>query len=191
MKLPATLTLETPRCLLRIADASDIPFIFDASRHPGFCNHMTWSPPATAADLEAPLQSNLDAWAAGEAYTFTILLKNGAERVGRIAIRRGENESWNIGYWTHPILQGQGLMTEAATEILRFGFQQLGARSIESKHVVGNPPSRRVLEKIGLRFVEHLPRGFQKNGNWLAEDRLELSREEFAVRAEVVKGVRN
>ena len=191
MKLPATLTLETPRCLLRIADESVIPFIFDASRHPGFCNHMTWSPPATAADLEAPLQSNLDAWAAGEAYTFTILLKNGAERVGRIAIRRGENESWNIGYWTHPILQGQGLMTEAATEILRFGFQQLGARSIESKHVVGNPPSRRVLEKIGLRFVEHLPRGFQKNGNWLAEDRLELSREEFAVRAEVVKGVRN
>ena len=62
-------------------------------------------------------------------------------------------------------------MTEAAAEILRFGFQQLGSRSIESKHVVGNAPSRRVLEKIGLRFVGHLPRGFQKNGEWLAEDR--------------------
>ncbi len=185
MKLPATLTLETPRCLLRNVDASDIPFVFDASRHPGFCDHMTWSPPATAADLEAPLKNNLDAWAAGEAYTFTIFLKSGAERVGRITIRRSENEIWNIGYWTHPIHQGRGLMTETAAEILRFGFLQLGARTIEAKHVVGNAPSRRVLEKIGLRFVEHLPRGFQKNGDWLAEDRLELSRKEFEACANV------
>jgi RimJ/RimL family protein N-acetyltransferase len=185
MKLPATLTIETPRCLLRIVDASDIPFIFDASRHPGFCNHMTWNPPATAADLQVPLKNNLDAWAAGDAYTFTIFFKSGAGRVGRITIRRGENACWNIGYWTHPIHQGRGLMTEAAAEILRFGFQQLGARLIESKHVVGNAPSRRVLEKIGLRFAEHLPRGFQKNGEWLAEDRLELSREEFDARTQV------
>jgi ribosomal-protein-alanine N-acetyltransferase len=180
VKLPPTLTLDTPRCLLRIVDAADIPFVFDASRHPGFCDRMTWNPPATTAELEAPLKRNLDAWATGEAYTFTIFLKASDERVGRIVIRRGENATWNIGYWTHPAHQGRGIMTEVAVEILRFGFQRLGARAIEAQHVVDHRPSRRILEKIGMRFIEHLPHGFQKNGIWLAEDRLALSREDFA-----------
>ncbi len=182
MKIPLTLTLSTPRCQLRIVDASDFPFVFDASRYPGFCDWMTWDPPASSEELQAPLESNLDAWTEGEAYTFTILLKNENERVGRITIRNGENACWNIGYWTHPAHQGRGLMTEAAAEVLRFGFQQLDARVIEAKHVIDNRPSRRVLEKLGLRFVVHLPSGFQKNNVWLAEDRLAIRREEFESR---------
>ena len=47
---------------------------------------------------------------------------------------------------------GQGFATEAAREVLRFGFESCGFDSILSIRDVGNDASRRVMEKLGLHF---------------------------------------
>lgn len=179
MTLPPDFSLVTPRCELRRVSAADIPFVMDAAGHPRFCDFMTWSPPRFAEDLREPLRANEVAWADGSAYTFTIFYRDDGRRLGRIVIRREAGNAWNLGYWMHPREQGAGLMTEAAGEVLRFGFEMLGAAEVRAKHVVENGASRRVLEKIGLRFREHLPQGFEKNGVWLAEDSLGITRAEF------------
>jgi len=50
----------------------------------------------------------------------------------------------NRSYW------GQGYATEAAAELVRYGFEQAGLRRIFAECHPDNLASARVLEKIGL-----------------------------------------
>lgn len=179
MDIALDFVLETPRCTLRPPSHDDIPRVFSASRFPGFNDGMTWDPPETVEELQAPLERNLAAWRAGTAYTFAIETKQLQPAfVGRIVIRQTEGDRlWNFGFWTHPAQQGKGYMTEAATAVVGFGFTQLGAEHIAACHALWNLKSRRVLEKVGMTFVKHVPQGFQKNGVWVAEDCLGVSRD--------------
>jgi RimJ/RimL family protein N-acetyltransferase len=54
---------------------------------------------------------------------------------------------WRLAaeYW------GRGLATEAAREVLRFGFEELGLSSVVSFTSPANMRSRRVMERIGMR----------------------------------------
>lgn len=58
-----------------------------------------------------------------------------------------------LGYWIGVPYQGKGLTTEAAREVLRYGFENLGLSAIWACYYDGNEPSRRVQEKCG--FVYH------------------------------------
>ena len=48
---------------------------------------------------------------------------------------------------------GRGLATEAAREVLRYGFEVVGLENVVSFTVPANVRSRRVMEKIGMRVV--------------------------------------
>jgi ribosomal-protein-alanine N-acetyltransferase len=52
-------------------------------------------------------------------------------------------------YW------GQGLATEGARASLRYGFEHLGLERIMAAAMLDNYASRRVLEKIGLRYEQN------------------------------------
>ena len=47
--------------------------------------------------------------------------------------------------------QGQGYATEAATELVRICFEDLGLRRVTAGAFADNPPSLRVMEKLGMR----------------------------------------
>lgn len=177
MQIPLNFVLETPRCVLRAPAQTDVPHVFSATRFPGFNDGMRWEPPETVDELREPLERNLEAWRVGTAYTFTVETKPPPVFVGRVVVRQTEGDRWELGFWTHPDEQGKGYTTEAATAVLGFGFTRLGAEQIEACHAVWNQGSRRVLEKLGMTFVKHLPQGFQKNGVWVAEDCLGVSRD--------------
>jgi|GEM_PF-2131789 len=65
-------------------------------------------------------------------------------------------------------------MGEAVAAILEFGFKTLNATCIEAAHATWNRASGRVLQKAGMKFSAHVPQGFQKRGEWVAEDRFEI-----------------
>lgn len=181
MRLPDDFTLETPRCRLRQPCAADIPHVYSATRFPGFNDGMLWDPPATEAELQAPLQRSLAAWRNGEAFSFSIDRKEDGVFVGRIGIRPTDRAGiWSIGFWLHPEHQGRGLMTDAARSVLGFGFSTLGASAIEACHATWNAPSRRVLERIGMKEVGFIEQGYQKRGAWVPEYRMRIAREQFA-----------
>ncbi len=178
MHLPDDFSLETPRCRLRQPNAADIPQVFSATRVQGFNDGMLWDPPATVEELQAPLMRSLQCWRNGEAFTFSIDRKQDAVFVGRISIRPTERTyTWNIGFWVHPRHQGDGLMTEAAQAVLNFGFTVLGAFAIEACYATWNIPSRRVLERIGMKEVGHIEQGYQKRGSWVPEYRMRIERQ--------------
>lgn len=178
--LPLTFTQTTPRLLLRCPLEADIPHIFSATRYAGFNDGMLWEPPERIEDMKDSLSNSLKAWESGEGYTFSIEEKDTGDFLGRIAIRKTEEPAcWNIGFWTHPVHQGKGIMTEAVKAVLELGFTTLGAHRIEACHALWNKASEAVLKKNGMTFVRYIEQGFQKRGEWVAENVLEIDRETF------------
>lgn len=167
--------LKTKRCLLRHVTEDDIPHVFSASQVAGFNDGMVWDPPTKPDELLKPYRDNCDAWSSGRAYVFTI---ESFEQIfiGRVSIRSTESEGlWNIGFWTHPNHQSQGYMTEVVQRILKFGFEDLSATEIEACHASWNEASKKVLERCGMTWREHIPQGFKKRGEWIAEERLSIT----------------
>lgn len=172
--------IETKRLILSQPTLEDLPAVFSASRVKGFNNGMVWDPPEKEEDLKEFFYTSLKAWEDGTSYSFTISLKDSGEFCGRISIRKDVKEGeWNIGFWTHPRQQRKGIMTEAGKAIIDFGFLELGAIRIEAGHALWNLGSRKVMENLGMKFVRRQKEGFQKNGVWVEEDFMEITREDW------------
>ncbi len=70
-------------------------------------------------------------------------------------------------------------MTESAKSLIEFGFDRLGAIRIEASHALWNKANQRVLEKTGMKFIEHIPQGFQKQGKWIEENKMGITKDEW------------
>ncbi len=170
-------TIATARCVLRAPSEADIPHIQSALRVPGFTDGLAFGPHETAEGLKRMLARNLDNWRSGAAFTFTIEERGSSAFVGRVLIRTTpEPGRWNLAFWIHPDQQGWGLATEAGAALLAFAFDVLGADTIEAGHVAGNIPSRRVLEKLGLREDGPVEKGLMKDGAWLPGCKMSLNK---------------
>ncbi len=169
--------LTTERCRLRPIDATDAEYVWSASRHPGFTDGMLWNPPETMEEIHTWTERTLARW--GEEYAWTIETLS-EEFLGRISLRKTEeSDVWNIGYWLHPTVWGKGYMTEALTEVVRFGFEDVHAHSITSAHASWNEKSGKVLRRAGFKRVGSTDCGFMKNGKPVPEDNYRITREEF------------
>jgi RimJ/RimL family protein N-acetyltransferase len=59
-----------------------------------------------------------------------------------------------IGYRLRPQWWGLGITTEAGEAALGYGFEQLGIEEVVAYTVPGNARSRRVMEKLGMRYAQ-------------------------------------
>lgn len=92
-------------------------------------------------------------WRNGIEYEFSAFAASG-EYLGAGGINQFNrvHNFANLGYWVRQSRQGQGVATEVADLIARFGFETLGLSRIEIVVAVDNLPSRRVAEKLGATF---------------------------------------
>ena len=180
MRIDKSIVLTSKNLKLRIPSVDDFDHIFSATRFEGFNDGMLWDPPNSKEELIKPLHNGIKAWEQGKAFSFTIEKKTRSEFLGRISIRMTDiKDRWNIGFWTHPIHQKKGVMTEAVGVILKFGFEQLHANSIEACHAVWNTGSEKVLKSNGMTFINYIEKGFKKNGQWVDENLLAIDKEEW------------
>lgn len=56
-----------------------------------------------------------------------------------------------IGYELHPVHWNKGIMKEALSAILTYGFIELGLHRIEANPLATNEPSQRLLIKLGFK----------------------------------------
>ena len=178
--IPPDITLDTERCKLKITKREDISFIFSATRYKGFNDGMLWDAPENEAELIKSYEYGVTkAWHEEQSYGFTICKKLNNEPLGRINIKHNFDRIWTIGFWLHPEHQGKGYMTESVKAILRLGFETLNAQRIEAYHALWNKKSQKVLEKVGMQFIEHIPQGFIKKGEWVEENKLGITKEKW------------
>lgn len=119
----------------------------------------------------------------GGGYGFGIFLDGQlAGEITLSSIQRGPFQHAFIGYWVDRDRAGQGLAPEAVVMVLRFAFEELGLHRVEIAIVPRNAPSRRVVEKLGLRS-EGVAVGFLEiDGHWEDHVRYAVTAEEWAER---------
>ena len=67
-----------------------------------------------------------------------------------------------IGYWIGVPFWGRGYASEAAREVVRYGFEDRGLQRIFAMHYGRNPASGRVLQKAGMAYEGTLRRHLKK-----------------------------
>ncbi len=89
--------------------------------------------------------------------------------------------TYEIGWVFHPAYQGMGYATEAAHELLRYGFETLQLHRIIATCQPENIASWRVMEKLGMRREGFFQKCIPREGNiWWDEYFYALLEEEWA-----------
>jgi RimJ/RimL family protein N-acetyltransferase len=84
------------------------------------------------------------------------LLKNTHTFIGGSGLVYYDNTpEIEIGYRLLKEHWNQGYATEASKALLQYGFEKLGLKKIVSSAHTENAASRRVMEKIGLQFIDY------------------------------------
>lgn len=104
------------------------------------------------------------------------------EVAGAMGLVMKEGPIAEIGYWIGVPYWNRGYASEAATEVLRYGFEELGKERIFAGCFARNPASARVLEKIGMRHEGTLRRHQVKWGELLDIEFYGVLRDEWAKR---------
>ena len=171
--------LRTERLLLRPIRLRDVVEIYEYSQDEEWARYFN---PHTLEYIESFVAKNIMApWDTGP--RFSIVLD--AKVVGGIGLAIDKaNEISEIGYSIAREQWGKGYVTEAAREVVRWGFEELGLAKIYSHAHAGNRRSWRVMEKLGMTR-EGLFRGhFLTRGERTDEVYYGLQRKEWEERRE-------
>ena len=82
---------------------------------------------------------------------FAVFTRGGLAFIGAIGLRPTTFPGHaSTGYWFCPSVWGRGYATEALRAVIRFGFETRHLERIEANHLIINPSSGRVMEKVGM-----------------------------------------
>lgn len=128
------------------------------------------------ASAEEYVRKRAEGWRSDTLYSWAVAEPASGRLLGEVMLKnlRPERAGADIGCWTHPAQHGKGIATTAVSAVLRFGFGALDLHRIAYDHAVSNTASRRVAEKVGLRFEGRLRHAILVGGE--REDLLVWSR---------------
>lgn len=144
--------LTTGRLLLRPFALSDAP---DVQRLAGAREiaDTTLNVPHPYADgmAEEWIGSHEAGYAEGSLAIYAVVHRPAEELLGAVGlVIDPQNALAELGYWIGVLYWGRGYATEAARALIDFGFGQLGLNRIQARHLLRNPASGRVMEKLGM-----------------------------------------
>ena len=157
MNIPPLRTLETARLLLRVCQPDDADRVFEAEKQslPELEKWFWWLHPRhDYAHCVAWAESRVPRWLKGEEFNFLVLNKTNHEMVGCVWLNAVDRVSLraSLGYWLRTGYEGQGFAAEAAREVIRWGFEELGLQRVEILLATTNEKSRKLAERIGAQF---------------------------------------
>lgn len=99
---------------------------------------------------ETWIASHIADFLAGRAVTYAITEQE-LGVVGAVSLTVGaRHRTAELGYWVGVDSWGRGYATEASRAVIEFGAQHFRLEKIKAHHVVGNPASGRVMQKLGM-----------------------------------------
>ena len=147
--------LETDRLILRKWTEADAQSLFEYAKDPDVGPIAGWPPHKSVEESLDVIRNVLN----GEE-CYAICEKGKNKAIGAIELmlkgrtdRLKRDDECELGYWLGKPFWGRGYMPEAAGEIIRRGFEDLGMNTIWCGYYDGNRKSKRVQEKLG--FVYH------------------------------------
>ncbi len=98
------------------------------------------------------------------------------------AIQRGPFQNAYVGYWIDQRYAGQEYTPEALVVAMKYAFESLQLHRLQIAIIPRNRPSRRVVEKLGLRLEGMAERYLEINGTWEDHLRYAITVEEWRER---------
>ena len=147
------LNLETERILLRPFELSDGPRVKKLAGDKAIADTTLNIPhPYKDGMAEEWILTRQSKFQAGESVNCAIILKSIQELIGAIGliIDKRFNRA-ELGYWIAKEYWNQGYCTEASKAISKYGFHELDLHRITATHIIRNPASGKIMEKIGMK----------------------------------------
>lgn len=144
-------TLETERLILKMFTVDDAEDVYAYASNPNVGPPAGWAPHRSVKESREIIETVFmppEAWA--------IRIKGDDRVVGVIALEpdhiRPDANSRELGYNLAEEHWGKGYMTEAAEEVLRFAFTELGLSQVGICTSTVNKRSQRIVEKCGFTY---------------------------------------
>ncbi len=177
--------LETPRLLLRPMVLEDAEAMHAFKSDPAATQFFGQDPHSDLEQTRAWVRCGLEGWKNGSSITWAITLRHDGQVIGECCL-------WNIDHGSkraelgYELLRSQwkrGLMNEALTAVLDFGFKAMGLNRVEASPLSINLPSQNVLVKLGFKHEGTLRQRHFFNGQRHDEMWFGLLREEWEARS--------
>lgn len=176
-------SLSTERLILRKPVLDDAREIFNLRSNEQVNRYLDRQVAASIEDAITFIKDVLVTIDKNEGYYWVICLKENPRPVGTICCfdLSSDQTTAEIGYELHPFYQHKGIMQEALTTVLQYGFQVLQLKSITAFPAVDNVPSIKLLERNGFKreddgqtregnLVRFILRGFKVSRRFSGSD---------------------
>jgi RimJ/RimL family protein N-acetyltransferase len=147
--------LRKERLILRPWRETDAESLYEYAKDPSVGPIAGWPP---HQNIEESLNVIKNVFCGKECYA--ICKKDDDIAIGAVELKLAghtdmteKDDECELGYWLGKPFWGNGIMPEAAAELLRHGFEDLDMSIVWCGYYDGNQNSKRVQEKLG--FVYH------------------------------------
>jgi ribosomal-protein-alanine N-acetyltransferase len=148
--------LKTERLILRQLSVNDDKEIFALRSDEQVNKYIDRDPCRAIEDARKFIHKITEVVRQNEGIYWAITLTNNDKLVGTICLFNfsDENHQAEIGYELLPAFQGQGIMQEATSKVIAFGFDVIGLKTIEAYTHLENESSSSLLKKFNFRKQE-------------------------------------
>jgi RimJ/RimL family protein N-acetyltransferase len=149
-----TLLLKTERLVLRPWLETDAESLYEYAKDADIGPIAGWPAHTSVEESLAVIRNVLTG-----AECYAICEKDCNRAIGAIELKLNghtdmseRDDECELGYWIGKPFWGRGYIPEAAKELIRHGFEDLGMTTIWCGYYDGNSKSKRVQEKLGFSY---------------------------------------
>lgn len=169
--LPVRLPVETERLLLRAHRMSDLDDLVAFHGDPEVVRFVPW-PVRDRAATEETLRVKLtqtELVAHGQWLVLAVELRSTGTVIGEVLLKWASDRQGEVGFALGGDHHGRGYALEAATAMLRLGFDDLGFHRITAVCIEDNVASARLLTRLGMRQEARLVDNVVFKGEWVTQ----------------------
>jgi RimJ/RimL family protein N-acetyltransferase len=165
--------ITTERLRLRAFRSDDLDALNSFQSRADVARYLYWGPRSRAESAAALAKRvhSAELQKEGQFIAVAVELAETGQLIGDLNLDylSSEHRSGEIGFIFHPDFHGQGYAAEAATELLRLGFEDLGLHRIIGRCDGRNTASASLMERLGMRKEAHLRENEIVKGEWTDE----------------------
>lgn len=146
-----TQVIKTERLVLRPIRESDYNDVFEFASKEEVAKYVSWNTHKSKEDSKALCKMWASQYENGERYHWAITM--GGKMIGNIEVVKIVNDCTYLGWQVDSALWNKGIMTEAASAVRDFLFNEVGFSALYATYITENIGSGRVMQKIGMKPI--------------------------------------
>ncbi|HWZ18130.1 MAG TPA: GNAT family N-acetyltransferase [Ktedonobacteraceae bacterium] len=174
-------SLTTNRLLLRRIVPGDAEALFAIRSDAETMKFFGQEPHESLDETKDVIRRMEERYTQKEALRWCITLQGGGGLIGSCTLFHFDEgfDRAETGYELNRAFWGKGIMTEAMSAILTFGFSELGLHRVEAVIDIANERSKKLLLKLGFTYEGNLRQRFPFRGHFEDEHYFGLLKDEW------------